>query len=437
MTQDIIFSTLDGIDREGFIISTYSLETERSADVLAIAREIAIGQTTGTWVPVPEETVAIRERHVGRVVGVYETPHWEREIPSDTVKRHFIIQIAIPSINFQPQLPMLLSTIAGNDMTLTYRVKLLDFSLPRDFVKAFGGPRFGIAGIRKILNVMDRPLIVNMIKPCIGISPEIGAELFYRAAVGGVDVVKDDEVLADTSYSSITGRVRAFMEKEKQAFERTGEHTLYAVNITDRAEKVRDHAYRVIEAGGNCLMINFLPAGISTLSMLAEDPSIRLPILAHLDLSGTFFSAPDAGISSALILGKIPRLCGADMIIYPSPYGKFLFLRESYLRVAHLLRAPLYEIKPVFPAPSGGVHTGNIGPLIRELGIDCMIGVGGAIHGHRMGAIAGARAVRQAIDAILKNIPLREAARDHPELAAALEDWGISESPIAHMEHSA
>jgi len=63
--------------------------------------------------------------------------------------------------------------------------------------------------------------------------------------------------------------------------------------------------------------------------------------------------------------------------------------------------------------------------------------VGGAIHGHRMGAIAGARAVRQAIDAILKNIPLREAAREHPELAAALEDWGISENPMAHMEHSA
>jgi 2,3-diketo-5-methylthiopentyl-1-phosphate enolase len=54
-----------------------------------------------------------------------------------------------------------------------------------------------------------------------------------------------------------------------------------------------------------------------------------------------------------------------------------------------------------------------------------MIGVGGGIHGHRMGGTAGARSVRQAIDAILKNIPLKEAAKEHPELAAALEDWGI------------
>ena len=426
MTQDIIFSSLDGIDPEKFIVSTYSLETDRSADALSIAKEIAVGQTTGTWVPVPEETDEIRERHVGRVVGIYEVPHYEREIPEDVRKRHYILQIAIPSINLEPQLPMLLSTIAGNDATITYRVKLLDVCLPRTFVNAFGGPKFGIPGIRKMLDVKDRPLVVNMIKPCIGIDPGAGAELFYRAAVGGVDVVKDDEVLANTSYSSIVDRVKAFMEKERQAFEETGEHTLYAVNITDRVEKIREHAHRVIEAGGNCLMLNFLPAGVSALSMLAEDSSITLPILAHLDLSGAFFGSSNSGISAPLVLGKIPRLCGADMIIYPSPYGKFLFLRESYLRVAHLLRTPLHHIKPTFPAPSGGVHAGNLGPLIEELGVDCMIGVGGGIHGHRMGGTAGARSVRQAIDAALKHVPLREAAKEHPELAVALEDWGGS-----------
>jgi 2,3-diketo-5-methylthiopentyl-1-phosphate enolase len=426
MTQDIVFSALDGIDQEKYIVSTYYLETEPTAEVLSIAKDIAVGQTTGTWVPVPEETDEIRERHVGRVVGVYETPHYEREVPGDICKRHFILQIAIPCVNLDPQIPMLLSTIAGNDVTITYRLKLLDVSLPGSFVKAFGGPKFGIPGIRKTLNVADRPLIVNMIKPCIGISPKVGAELFYQAALGGADVIKDDEVLANTSYSPIVERVRAFMEKERQAFEETGEHTLYAVNITDRVEKIREHAVRVVEAGGNCLMLNFLPAGISTLSMLAEDPSIQVPILVHLDLSGAFISASNSGISAPLVLGKIPRLCGADMVIYPSPYGKFLFLKESYLRVAHLLRTPFHHIRPVFPAPSGGVHAGNLAPLIRDLGADCMIGVGGGIHGHRMGAKAGARSVRQAIDAILRGIPLEEEAKRHPELTAALEDWGVS-----------
>lgn len=142
MTKDIIFSSLDGIDPDRFIVSTYYLETDASADAFAIAKEMAIGQTTGTWVPVPEETDEIRRRHMGRVVGVYKTPHFEREIPPHIEKRHFILQIAIPSVNLEPQIPMLLSTIAGNDISITHRVKLLDVRLPKSFVEAFKGPKF-------------------------------------------------------------------------------------------------------------------------------------------------------------------------------------------------------------------------------------------------------------------------------------------------------
>ncbi len=426
MSQEIIFSSMDGVDLDHFILSTYYLETDVSSDVLSIAGEIAIGQTTGTWLPVPEETDEIRRKHVGRVVGIYGAPNFEREIPSHVEKRHFIVQIAIPSINLEPQIPMLLSTIAGNDVTITHRVKLLDIRFPKPFAESFKGPKFGISGIREILNVKERPLIVNMIKPCIGIEPRVGAELFYKVALGGVDVVKDDEVLANTSFSPITARVRAYMEKEKQVFEETGEHTLYAVNITDEVDRIKENAYKVIESGGNCLMLNYLPNGISALRMLAEDPSIRVPILAHLDLSGSFFSSPNSGITAPLVLGKLPRLAGGDMVIYPSPYGKFLFLRESHLRVAHLLRSSFYHIKPIFPAPSGGVHAGNLSPVIRDLGYDCMVGVGGGIHGHKMGATAGAMSVRQAINALMDNIPLEEVAKKHKELAVALESWGLS-----------
>jgi 2,3-diketo-5-methylthiopentyl-1-phosphate enolase len=425
MTEELIFSSLDGIDLEGFIVSTYCLETDASSDVLSITREMAIGQTTGTWVPVPQETEEIRRKHVGRVLGVYEAPHFEREVPPQIEERYFIVQIAIPCINLEPQIPMLLSTVAGNDISVTYRIKLLDIRLPESFVKTFKGPKFGISGIRDMLKVKERPLIVNMIKPCVGLDPPVGAELFYEAALGGVDVVKDDEVLANTSYSSIVGRVEAFMEKEKQAFEETGEHTLYAVNITDEVYRIRDNALRAIEAGANCLMVNYLPAGISALRMLAEDSSIQIPILVHFDLAGSFFGSSNSGLSAPLLVGKLSRLAGGDMVIYPSPYGKFFFLRESYVRVAHLLRTPFYHIKSIFPAPAGGVHAGNLSPMIRDLGYDCMIGVGGGIHGHKMGAAAGAKSVRQAIDALMSGVPLEEAAKKHRELAVALRSWGV------------
>ena len=54
------------------------------------------------------------------------------------------------------------------------------------------------------------------------------------------------------------------MAKEKQVFEETGEHTLYATNITDSIDKIRENAYRAIEYGTNCLMLNTYTAGFGT-----------------------------------------------------------------------------------------------------------------------------------------------------------------------------
>lgn len=65
--------------------------------------------------------------------------------------------------------------------------------------------------------------------------------------------------------------------------------------------------------------------------------------------------------------------------------------------------------------------------IIRDLGKDCILGAGGAIHGHPMGPVAGGKAMRQAIDATLQGITLQEAGEQHPELKSAIEAWGLLE----------
>jgi 2,3-diketo-5-methylthiopentyl-1-phosphate enolase len=47
----------------------------------------------------------------------------------------------------------------------------------------------------------------------------------------------------------------------------------------------------------------------------------------------------------------------------------------------------------------------------------------GAIHGHPMGAEAGAKAFRQAIDAVIDGKDLNEYAKTREELKSALEKW--------------
>lgn len=58
--------------------------------------------------------------------------------------------------------------------------------------------------------------------------------------------------------------------------------------------------------------------------------------------------------------------------------------------------------------------------IVKEVGTDVMLAAGGGVHGHPDGSEAGARSMRQAIDAAMKDIPVTEYAKDHVELARML-----------------
>jgi len=89
----------------------------------------------------------------------------------------------------------------------------------------------------------------------------------------------------------------------------------------------------------------------------------------------------------------------------------------------------MYHIKPTFPMPAAGMYPGLIPVLMEEFGDDQIIPAGGGMLGHKMGYTAGAKAWRQAIDAMKAGKTLVEYAKDHAELRAAIEQWGIRKRP--------
>jgi 2,3-diketo-5-methylthiopentyl-1-phosphate enolase len=271
--------------------------------------------------------------------------------------------------------------------------------------------------------VQGRPLLNNMIKPCTGYPPKVGVELFRAAALGGCDIVKDDELIANASFNEIQARVKLYMKAEQQVFEETGEHTLYTVNVTDEIPKVFENAHKAVELGCNALMVNYLATGFPVLRALAEDASLNVPILAHMDIAGALYASEWHGMSSHLVLGKLPRLAGADIVVFPAPYGKAPVLPEKFQRVAQNLTFPLYNLRPTFPMPSGGITPKMVPNVMKDLGVDIVIGSGGGIHAHPQGPTAGAKAFRQAIQATLQGRSLEDAANEFPELKVALETW--------------
>ena len=403
---------------DDYIIGTYQVRMEtRNIERLALA--VADEQTTGTWIKVGHDSIDKSRNFGAKVVAIYEVPDYGADRVEDLPPMH-IVQLAFPMKNMGSSLPMMLSTVFGN-IAASGMLKWIDVAFPKKYVEQFQGPKFGIEGTRDALAVYDRPLLNAMIKPNIGWTPDEGAEIFYQAAVGGVDIIKDDELLpADESFCPLEERVSKMMEMERLAFEETGEHTLYAVNITDDPGKIRDNAMRALDKGANCLMVNAYTAGLGTLKSLTEDPEINVPVLAHSDFVGAYSGSTYTGVSAPLIMGKITRLAGGDFQIGGHPWGKFPIPYSIFMRSFKFFTQPWWNIKPMFYLFSGGTTQLSVSKAVQECGIDVVIAAGGAIHGHPNGSEAGARSMRQAIDAAVKGIDLMEYANSAPELRKML-----------------
>lgn len=420
----IVVQYPENLEKDRYVIATYYAAIKPSNNALKFSAAVAVEQTCGTWIRLPGETDEVRSRSIGKVIGIYETPAYEIGIPSDINERHLIIRIAYPYTNFGSSFAMLMSSVIG-EISSSGKIKLLDLEFPDTFLKSFKGPKFGVQGIRDLLSVQDRPLLINMIKPCTGLTPKETAKLAYDAALGGVDLLKDDELMANPPYCPFSERVKYVMEALEKADQLKGEKTLYALNITDRTEKLKENALLAIENGANCLMVSYNTIGLDAARMLAEDPAINVPILAHSNFSGALCESPWNGVSNNLIGATLPRLAGLDMIIILTPYGKFPVQMDKFISTCYKMVSPLGHIKPAFPLPGGGTMPGHIEDMIQKFGNDVVIAAGGAIHSHPMGATAGARAFRQGIDEVISGVSLAEAGKKHKELGIALDAWGI------------
>ena len=407
---------------EDYIIGTFQLRIKTS-NIEKLSLAIASEQSTGTWIKVGADSLEKQKKFGAKVVAIYEVPDAGADYVED-LPPLYILQIAFPMENFGDSLPMMLTTIFGN-ISAAGMLKWIDVAFPKKYIDQFQGPRFGVQGIREALGVADRPLLNAMIKPNIGWTPDEGAEIFYQAAKGGVDIIKDDELLpADSDYCPLKERVTKFMAMEKKVYEETGERTLYSVNITDKLDKIRDNALRAIEYGANSLMLNVYTAGHGALQMLAEDPDINVPILAHVDFVGAYAGSSYTGISAPLVIGKLTRLAGGDFQINGHPWGKFPIPYKTFYRSFKFFTQPWWHIKPMMYAASGGTTQLVVGKMIDALGSDIILAAGGGVHGHPDGSFSGAKSMRQAIDAAVQGIDLIEYAKTHKELMRMAEMLG-------------
>ncbi|RTE10407.1 2,3-diketo-5-methylthiopentyl-1-phosphate enolase [Paenibacillus whitsoniae] len=422
-------------------MSAYCLATYRSfdekADFHKKAQGIAVGLTVGSWTELPEAQKASMEKHLGKVVSV--DVH-EPAAGESLSGRYADITIAYPDVNFSRDIPALLVTVFGK-LSMDGKIKLIDLKFSTDFLAGFPGPKFGLQGVRDLLGVHDRPLLMSIFKSVVGYELPALREQFYLQAAGGVDLIKDDEILFENPLTPMEKRIAVCLEAAEQASKETGQKLLYAVNLTGPTSQLAARAKRAISEGANALLFNVLAYGFDVLHELSTDPAINVPIMAHPAMAGATYPSPHYGIAASVLLGKLMRIAGADLVLFPSPYGSVVMPKEENLAIKQVLLTQdlrndysyqaeadaSLKLATSFPVPSAGIHPGIVPLILRDFGTDVIVNAGGGIHGHPMGTIAGGHAFRQAIDATLQGVHLRDYAQTHPELKAAIDTWGIKE----------
>ncbi|PEJ47751.1 2,3-diketo-5-methylthiopentyl-1-phosphate enolase [Bacillus sp. AFS002410] len=403
------------------IIATYQVY-DKNHNLEKKAESIALGLTVGSWTTLPQNDQIQLQKHKGKVLSVHEVGCEENVINFLGYKpTKGIIEIYYPSLNFSADIPAILTTVFGK-LSLDGEIKLIDLNFTDDLLRLFPGPKFGIKGIREKLDVYDRPLLMSIFKSIIGRDLPYISEELKKQALGGVDLIKDDEILFDT-ITSITDRVTHGKNILNQVYEKTGHKTLYAVNLTGRTYELKEKALRAAEAGADVFLLNVFSYGIDVLQGLVEDPSINVPIMAHPAVSGAFTASPIYGIDAGLLLGKLLRIAGADFSLFPSPYGSVALPKETALKIAENLTES-NGLKETFPVPSAGIHPALVPQLIQDFGIEQVINAGGGIHGHPDGPIGGGNAFREAISATLSGVELKDYALPNTSLEKALQLWG-------------
>lgn len=397
------------VDPDKYVVCKYRVTTDLPIEKAAEA--IAAEQSTGTWTGISTLDKDIFDSLGARVI----------DISGDTIIVEF------PTEDFSIEVgavPQILSVIAGNLFGLgaLKGVRLEDVTFPKEILNQFKGPKFGADGIRKALDRPEKPLVGTIVKPKIGLNPKKTAEYVYEAGSGGLTNSKDDETLVDQAFCPIEDRTIAVAEALDR-LESEGHKMMHAINVSTRGDRIVELAEKVQSWGARELMVDVITCGFGAVQALAEDPSIKVPIHVHRTMHGAFTKDPLHGVAM-LPLTKLTRMCGGDALhIGTLGVGKMSGSTKEDANLPACLGDDV-PYKTVMPVCSGGVYPGIVEAIVKKAGNNVQIQAGGGVAGHPEGVRAGAMGMSQAVDAAFLGIPKEEYAKDHRELAIALETWG-------------
>jgi len=408
------------VSPEENIIATYYLATsDNKYDLFDLAWNLAVGQSIGN--PNTRSLFETDEMILAHSCKILAKKEDLRK------KKEGIVKIAFPLVNINLDndgiSQMLCHFMGGQlDINMFEKCVLKDFQLPEKSKKHFLGPKFGIKGFRDFVGNHDRPLLGAIIKPKVGASKEVLLEMTKQLVEGGVEFIKEDEIMSNPDVAPLEERVPYIMNYLNSIDRKV----VYCFCITSDFPHCLERVKKVHELGGNGVHINFW-SGLGVYNAIRK---LDLPIFLHFQKSGDKIltnKRHDFHIEWPVIC-KMARMSGADFI-HAGMWGGYYHEDEEDLRKTMSALKDGEDYEGTVPALSGGMYPGLVDAVKNQFGNDVMCSCGGSIHGHPSGTLAGTKAMQQAIEAATKKIDLDNGNLEN-ELKQAIDKWGYIKSKL-------
>lgn len=365
-------------------IATYRIQKKNHGENLI--REIAIGQSLGCWDTAFVSEDILNEK-VAKIINVHESENF------------FDADIAFPWSIWHGRLSWLVTLLFGK-MSFYQGVQLRSVSFSNDcFAKGLTGPKNNIADLRKRTGASkESPLLMGILKPNVGMSADQIADLYVQSAEAGLHLLKDDEIRHDQNESDVLRRVEMVSARASQK----GLKCLYAVHLQISGTKYLDFAKALENSGAHAFLINTWVAGLDVLQTLRQATS--LPLLSHPALVGAFGASDQhSTIHPRVTMAQLLRAAGADLTLFPSPYGKLGLEKQVALDIANAaaLVDSHWTIEKTIPVPSAGIQPSHALVAKQDFGNDFVLNAG-------TGIFAGQRTIQENIFEFRKELNLEK-----------------------------
>lgn len=373
----------------------YSKVIEKAADAIAIGQSIGNPDKRANY-----ETDKIWDTFGAKVVDIQTSNNNEA-----------LVTINYPNNIFtKGSLTHLLTVLMGGQMDIDIIEKcvLEEVKFDLEIVKPYLGPKYGVDKIRDSVGVLDRPMIGGIIKPKTGLDEDILKIIVSEMIDGGIDFIKEDEILGEIPGLKFLKRIQIIDE----LIEKKNSRVIYAPAL-NVAMCDLDHSIKELNKMNSIKAFHFNVWGGLDLFKYISDNSNKM---AFYQKSGDKVITSGKFSISFEIWCVLCRLAGADMIHAGMVGGYLDEPIELMTQRIKNIQGEFFSLKGTIPSMSCGAHPGLVKYLHKNFGNNIMISSGGAIHAHRDGTFSGTKAFLDAANELKSK-----------ELDVAIEQFGLKE----------